>query len=65
MKTNKIEDQIAKYAEMQVDDFNYIPFNQEGLPALCAQASLPAHEVQAGLSAPIMQADCFKTKNMR
>ncbi|MDH5328106.1 MAG: DEAD/DEAH box helicase family protein [Gammaproteobacteria bacterium] len=27
---NKIKDQIAQNAEMTVDDFNYIPFNQEG-----------------------------------
>ena len=30
MKTNKIKDQIAQNAEMTVEDFNYIPFNQEG-----------------------------------
>jgi type I restriction enzyme, R subunit len=27
---NKIKDQIAQNAEMTVEDFNYIPFNQEG-----------------------------------
>jgi type I restriction enzyme R subunit len=27
---NKIKDQIAQNVEMTVDDFNYIPFNQEG-----------------------------------
>ncbi len=27
---NKIKEQIAQNAEMTVDDFNYIPFNQEG-----------------------------------
>ncbi|MES9925715.1 MAG: DEAD/DEAH box helicase family protein [Candidatus Thiodiazotropha endolucinida] len=27
---NKIKDQIAQNAEMTVDDFNFIPFNQEG-----------------------------------
>ncbi|MCU7804737.1 MAG: DEAD/DEAH box helicase family protein [Candidatus Thiodiazotropha sp. (ex Lucinoma borealis)] len=27
---DKIKDQIAQNAEMTVDDFNYIPFNQEG-----------------------------------
>ena len=27
---NKIKDQIAQNAEMTEDDFNYIPFNQEG-----------------------------------
>ena len=27
---NKIRDQIAQNAEMTVEDFNYIPFNQEG-----------------------------------
>jgi len=27
---NKIKDQIAQNAEMTVDDFEYIPFNQEG-----------------------------------
>ncbi len=27
---NKIKDQIAQNAEMTADDFNYIPFNQEG-----------------------------------
>ncbi|MEW8579630.1 MAG: DEAD/DEAH box helicase family protein [Candidatus Thiodiazotropha sp.] len=27
---SKIKDQIAQNAEMTVDDFNYIPFNQEG-----------------------------------
>lgn len=27
---NKIKDQIAQNAEMTVEDFNYVPFNQEG-----------------------------------
>ena len=27
---NKIKDQIAQNTEMTVEDFNYIPFNQEG-----------------------------------
>ncbi len=27
---NKIKDQIAQNAEMTIEDFNYIPFNQEG-----------------------------------
>jgi len=35
---NKIKDQIAQNAEMTVEDFNYIPFNQEGLPAPLRQA---------------------------
>ena len=35
---NKIKDQIAQNAEMTVEDFNYIPFNQEG-------GLLKAHEL--------------------
>ena len=35
---NKIKDQIAQNAEMTVDDFEYTPFNQEGLPAPLRQA---------------------------
>ncbi len=42
---NKIKDQIA---EMTVEDFNYIPFNQEGLPAPLRQAGSPAPKRQAG-----------------
>ena len=35
---NRIKDQIAQNAEMTMDDFEYTPFNQEGLPAPLRQA---------------------------